>query len=254
MQVLVDAQAQALAWVVQPRGDRAVTPSVRWGATARRVSALVARSASLDLRGEGMRMKQRLWATLAMVAGAVALAGCGSASKKGGTEAVVQVKVDNTQRATTIEFAPQLIDCGRVARCPTLGAIWHSETPNRATLLVGTWGGQAKVESIEFNVRPHAPLRVRSLAKEASSLPGVTAFVVPMDTIERITLGKGGWVRVATDSVVIEENMYSGERSSPAADAFKRFLYEAYKGTDKELSSGLLGVFSDKPYQPNYGK
>ena len=75
-----------------------------------------------------------------------------------------------------------------------------------------------------------------------------------MDTIERITLGKGGWVRVATDSGVIEENMYSGERSSPAADAFKRFLYEAYKGTDKELSSGLLGVFSDKPYQPNYGK
>lgn len=199
-------------------------------------------------------MKQRLWATLAVVAGALALAGCGSTSKKGGTEAIVQVKVDNTQRTTTIDFPPQLIDCGRVAHCPTLGAIWHSETPNRATLLVSTWGGKAKVESIEFNVRPYAPLRVRSLAKEGSSLPGVTAFVVPMDTIERIALGKGAWVRVTTDSGVLEENMYSGERSSPAADAFKRFVYEAYKGTDKELSNGLLGVFSDKPYEPNYGK
>lgn len=199
-------------------------------------------------------MKQRLWATLAVVAGALALAGCGSSSKKGGTEAIVQVKVDNTQRTTTIDFPPQLIDCGRVAHCPTLGAIWHSETPNRATLLVGTWGGKAKVESIEFNVRPHAPLRVRSLAKEASSLPGVTAFVVPMDTVERIALGKGGWLRVTTDSGVIEENIYSGERSSPAADALKRFVYEAYKGTDKEIASGLLGVFTDKPYAPNHEK
>ncbi len=103
-------------------------------------------------------------------------------------------------------------------------------------------------------MRPHAPLRVRSLAKEASSLPGVTAFAVPMEPSSALPWARGGWVRVATDSGVIEENMYSGERSSPAADAFKRFLYEAYKGTDKELSSGLLGVFSDKPYQPNYGK
>ena len=198
-------------------------------------------------------MKQRGWAAWAMAAGALVLAGCAS-SGKGGTEAIVQVKVDNAKRVTTIDFPPQLIDCGRVAHCPTLGAVWSSETPNRATLLVGTWGAKAKVESIEFNVRPYAPQRIRSLAKETSTLPGVTAFVVPMDTIERIALGKAAWVRVSTDGGVIEENMYSGERSSPAADAFKRFVYEAYKGTDKEVSSGLLGIFTDKPYEPNYGK
>ena len=200
-----------------------------------------------------MRMKQRMWAAVVAVAGAVALVGCGSTSKVG-TESIVQVKVDNAKRVTEIAFAPQLIDCGRVAHCPTLGATWSSETPNRATLLVGTWGGKAKVEAIEFNARPHAPLRVRSLAKQASTLPGVTAFVVPMDTIERVALGKSAWVRVTTDSGVIEENVYSGERSSPAADALKRFVYEAYKGSDKELPGGLLNIFSDKPYEPNYGK
>lgn len=198
-------------------------------------------------------MKQRGWATLAVVAGVFALAGCAS-SGKGGTEAVVQVKVDNVQRVTTVDFAPQLIDCGRVAHCPMLGATWSSESPNRATLLVGTWGGKAKVEAIEFNVRPHAPLRVRALAKEPSHLPGVTAFVVPMDTMERIALGKGAWVRVSTDSAVIEENIYSGDRNSAAGDAFKRFIYEAYKGTDKQVQGGLLNMFSDKPYEPNYGK
>lgn len=201
-----------------------------------------------------MGMQQRWWATWAVAAGVLALAGCGSASKKGGTDAVVQVQVDNAKRTTSIDFAPQLIDCGRVAHCPTLGVAWSSETPNRATLLVGTWGGQAKVEAIEFNARPHAPLRVRALAKEGSSLPGVTAFVVPMDTIERIAFAKGAWVRVSTTTGEIEENMHTGERSSPAADAFKRLVYEAYKGTDKEISMGLTGIFGDKSYEPNYGK
>lgn len=199
-------------------------------------------------------MKQRLWTAGWALAGALALAGCGSTSKSGGTEAIVQVQVDNAKRQTTVAFAPQPMSCGRVAHCPTLGARWSSETPNRATLLIGTWGATAKVESIEFNVRPHSPLRVRSLAKEGSELPGVTAFAVPMDTLERIALGKGAWVRVNTDGGQIEENMYNGEGSSPAADALKRFIYEAYKGSDKELPGGLLGIFTDKPYEPNYGK
>ena len=199
-------------------------------------------------------MKQRLWLAVGALAGAMVLVGCAS-SGKGGTEAIVQVQVDNAKRVTTIAFPPQLIDCGRAARCPTLGASWSSETPNRATLLVGTWGGTAKVEAIEFNARPHAPLRVRSLAKEGSTLQGVTAFVVPMDTMERVALGKDAWVRVTTDAGVVEEVMYNGERSSPAADAFRRFVYEAYKGTDKEVTLGLSGIFGgDKPYEPNYGK
>ena len=198
-------------------------------------------------------MKQWLWAVVGAVVGAVALAGCAS-SGKGGTEAIVQVQVDNAKRVTLIDFPPQLLDCGRVAHCPTLGVRWSSETPNRAVLLVGTWGQKAKVESIEFNVRPHAPLRVRSAAKEASDLPGVTAFDVPMDTIERIALGKGTWVRVTTSDGVIDETMYTGERSSPAADAFKRLVYESHKGTDKETTGGLLNLFSDQAYEPNYGK
>ena len=198
-------------------------------------------------------MKQRGWQMVGSLIGAVALAGCASSSKEH-VDPVVQVQVDNAKRVTTIAFAPQLIDCGRTALCPTLGARWSSETPNRATLLVGTWGGKAKVEAIEFNVRPHAPLRVRSLAKEGSDLAGVTAFVVPMDTIERVAFGKTAWVRVSTDSGEIEENVYSGERSSVASDALKRFVYEAYKGSDKELPGGLLNMFSDKPYEPNYGK
>lgn len=198
-------------------------------------------------------MKQRMWAAAVAVATAMGLAGCGSTSK-GGTEAVVQIKVDNAKRETDIDFAPQLIDCGRVVHCPTLGAAWRSTAPNRATLLVGTLGGKAKVQSIEFIMRPHAPILVRALAKQAATQPGVTAFAVPMDTIERIAFAKSAWVRVTTDTGVIEENLYSGERTSPAGDAFKRFVYEAYKGTDKELPGGLVNIFSDKPYEPNYGK
>lgn len=200
-------------------------------------------------------MKQRLWQAMGAVAAVLALAGCASADKKGGTEAVVQVNVDNARRVTDIGFAPQAVECGLVAHCPTLGVQWSSETPNRAILLVGTRGGKAKVESLEFNARPHAPLRVRSLAKQGSDQPGVTAFVVPMDTIERVAFGKDAWVRLYTDDGVIEELMHNGERSSRASDAFKRLVYEAYKGTDKEAPQGLLQMFGgDKPYTPNYDK
>lgn len=199
-------------------------------------------------------MKQRLWQAMGVVAAVAVLAGCGSTSK-GGTEAIVQVNVDNAKRVTTVEFPPQLLDCGRIARCPTIGAQWSSATPNRATLLVGTWGGKAKVEAVEFNARPWAPLRVRSLAKEGSQLPGVTAFVVPMDTMERVAFGKNAWARVSSDTGEVEELMHNGERSSPASDALKRFVFEAYKASDKELPKGLLDMFGDdKPYEPNYGK
>lgn len=194
-------------------------------------------------------MKQ--WIGVAL--GVLVLAGCAS-SGKGGTEAVVQVQEDKDTRVKTVAFAPQPMDCGRVAHCPTLGVRWSSTTPNRATLLVGTWGGQAQIEAIEFNARPHAPLRVRSKAKDPSGLPGVTAFDVPMDTLERVALGSAAWVRLTTTGAVIDENLYSGERSSQAADALKRLMYEAYKGTDKELRQGILGVFTDKPYEPNYNK
>lgn len=198
-------------------------------------------------------MQQRWWATGGVVVGALVVAGCASANK-GGDNAVVQVKVDNERRVTTIAFAPQPMDCGRVAHCPTLGVQWSSETPNRAVLLVGTWGAKATVDTIVFNARPHAPLRVRSKAAEAAALPGVTAFAVPMDTLERVAFGKGVWVQVDTaGGAVIEENMYTGERSSPAADALKRFIYEAYKGTDKEFSMGLSGMFGEKAYAPNHG-
>lgn len=194
-------------------------------------------------------MKQ--WIGVAL--GVLVLAGCAS-SGKGGTEAVVQVQEDKDTRVKTVAFAPKPMDCGRVAHCPTLGVRWSSTTPNRATLLVGTWGGQAQIEAIEFNARPHAPLRVRSKAKDPSGLPGVTAFDVPMDTLERVALGSAAWVRLTTTGAVIDENLYSGERSSQAADALKRLMYEAYKGTDKELRQGILGVFTDKPYEPNYNK
>ncbi|MGN1056939.1 MAG: hypothetical protein ACI4QS_09540, partial [Comamonas sp.] len=93
---------------------------------------------------------------LCAIAGAIALLGCaGSGEKKGGTDAIVHVKEDKAQGLKTVEFAPQLMDCGRVAHCPTLGAQWSSATPNRATLLIGTLGGQLDIESIEFNARPN---------------------------------------------------------------------------------------------------
>lgn len=198
-------------------------------------------------------MKQSRWATLGMWAAVMALAGCASTGQ-GGTEAIVQVQVDKVQHVTRIDFPPQPLECERRAHCPMLGVSWSSATPNRAVLLVGTWGGQAQVQGLEFNVRPHAPLRVRSLAKQGSDVPGVTAFVVPMDTLERVALSKGGFVKLYTNDGVIEEQIASGESSSRAADALKRFVYEAYKDTDKALAPGLLGVFNDPSYAPNYDK
>lgn len=184
--------------------------------------------------------------------GVALLSGCASGGK-GGTDAMVQVQEDRAQSRKTVAFAPQPMDCARQALCPTLGVNWSNATPNRAVLLIGTVGGQAKVESIEFIARPHAPLRVRTLDSRTSTPQGVTAFLVPMQTLERVAFGKTAWVRVTTDQGVLEENLSTGEGSSLAADALKRLMAEAYQGTDKEISFGLKEMFG-KPYEPNYGK
>jgi len=199
-------------------------------------------------------MNPSLQAAASLLAVAAVLAGCASADNRGGTDTVVHVQVDNEQRKTTVDFAPQPVDCARISRCPTLGASWSSATPNRAVLLVGTWGATMQVQAAEFDVRPYLPIRVRALATQGSDIPGVTAFVVPMDTLERIALGKNAYIKLDTDAGVVQESLIAGDSSSPAADALKRFIYEAYKGTDKEFSLGLTGIFADQPYAPNYDK
>lgn len=187
-------------------------------------------------------MKQWLYA----IAGAVMLAGCASAGK-GGTDTVVQVVEDKTQALKTIEFAPQPLECDRALHCPTLAVRWSSATPKRAVLLVGVPGGPV-VEEVVFHARPHPPQRVRSKSSQTAGVPGMTAFDVPMDTLERIAFAKGTWVEVSAGGKTLREDMSTGEKRSAADMALKRLMVEAYKGTDKETALSLTEIFG-KPYE-----
>ena len=196
------------------------------------------------------------WQWLAAV-GALVLAGCAS-SGKGGTDAVVQIQEEASTATKQIGFAPQRLDCVGQRNCPTLGAHWSSATPQRAWLVVGVAHADAsvgEVQEVVFSGRPMAPIRVRSKASGAvpggAPEAGATVFQVPMDTLERVAFAKGVTVQVHTSTGArLEEVMYNGEGSSAAQDALKRLVVEAYRGTDKEKSMGLLDMFGSKePYQ-----
>lgn len=187
-------------------------------------------------------MKQWFYA----IAGAIVLAGCASAGK-GGTDGVVQVVEDKAKALKTVQFASQPLECDRALNCPVLAARWSSATPKRAVLLVGVPGSAAAVDEVVFHARPYAPQRIRSKSSQAD-VPGMTAFDVPMETLERIAFAKTTWVEVRLGDRTIREDMSTGEKRSAADSALKRLMVEAYKGTDKETALSLTEMFA-KPYE-----
>lgn len=182
-----------------------------------------------------------------VIAGAVLLAGCASTGQRS-ADTVLQVVEDKAQALKTVEFAPQPLECDRSLHCPTLAVRWSSAAPKRAVLLVGVPGGTAAVEEVVFHARPHPPQRIRSQSRQAAGVPGMTAFDVPMDTLERIAFAKGTWVEVQVGGRTIREDMSTGEKRSAADIALKRLMVEAYKGTDKETALSLTEMFG-KPYE-----
>lgn len=204
----------------------------------------------------------------ALALAAAVLVGCASNAKDGaeaakkapraGTvEAALHIHEDKAAGTKTLALQPQPMDCVRRPNCPSVGVRWTSQHPNRAQLLIGVDQPDAamQVRAIEFQMRGFAPQRVQALAKPDAALPaGVTAFAVPMTTLERLAVSKGIWVRVYVQTPagerVLEENMLTGETSSRAHEGVQRLMAEAYRGTDKELATGLLNLFADPNYKP----
>lgn len=188
------------------------------------------------------------WLVVALTA--LGLMGCSSApNSKAAPDGVVAFK-DAAGQVHSAAFAPLPLDCTQALHCPTLGLQWSDSKPQQAVLTVGfTRAGHAPVQMVEFLARPNGPMRVRTLAPEQPSDPSLKAFQVPMDTLERVVISHGVVLRVSTaDGQVYEESLTSGEQSSRAFNALKRWLQQIYQGQEKEQSLGLRGVFFE-PYQ-----
>lgn len=179
----------------------------------------------------------------------VALVGCATSDKPAAPVEGVHVQKDARGQVQSAAFAPVRLDCANSLHCPTLGLLWSHGKPRQAVLTVGfTRPGHPPIEMVELLARPNGPMRVRTLAAEQPAQEGLVAFQVPMDTLERVVVSHGVSVRVTAGGVVYEENMASGEHSSPAFNALKRWMQQIYQGQEKEQSLGLRGVFAE-PYQ-----
>ena len=194
-------------------------------------------------------MKQQLF-VLASAAAALWLGGCASTSST--VAASVQVQEDAQRGSKTVAFAPQPMACERQPLCPTLGVRWSSATPGCAVLLLG-FEDAAKAPAVQratFHTSTYGVQPVQSLSKASAGLPGVQAFDVPMATLERIAFSKDVWVQVQTDGRTVQEVLYNTQGGSRADEALKRLMVEAYRGTDKEVTLGLLGLFAEPKTAP----
>ena len=195
-------------------------------------------------------MKQRFLALTAVAAvAALWLSGCASRSDAMGASAGLQVQAGEQRGSKTVSFAPQPMDCERQPLCPTLGARWSSATPGRAVLLLGFEAGASApaVQHAIFHTSTHGVQRVQSRSRAEAGAPGVQAFDVPMATLERIAFSKDVWVEVHTGARTVQEVLYNTQGGSRADEALKRLMVEAYRGTDKEVSLGLSGLFAEPP-------
>ncbi|MBV2162851.1 MAG: hypothetical protein KUL80_01095 [Comamonas sp.] len=186
---------------------------------------------------------------LSALALGLALAGCAGTPAPGNAVDGVQVQRNAQGEAIRAQFTPLPLDCGNALHCPTLGLTWSKDKPRQALLSMGfTRSGHAPVEMVEFDARPFGPMRVRSLAAEQPDKEQVV-FQAPIETFERLAVSRGVLVRVHAGGQVLEESFATGERSSQAANALKRWLQQIYKGTEKEQELGLRGLFADQPYE-----
>ena len=195
-------------------------------------------------------LKQQLKAVLLAIA-TITLAGCASTSTSS-VDPVLTVALDAGTQVKTVESIPQPVDCTHRLHCLMLAVHWSSSKPNQAVLWAGWERADAPpIQALEFHARPHAPLRVRSPAtRTAHVLPGMVAFQVPIDTLDRIAFSKSAWVRVTTnDGRTHDESVATGDTSSLALDTLKRLMTEVYKDTDKVRYQGLSGLFAapDEP-------
>lgn len=149
-------------------------------------------------------------------------------------------------------FSPLALDCSNPLACPALGLSWSANKPKQALLQIGFVRGQhAPVTMVEFLARPHGPMRVRSQAPDAPQSPGSVTFQMPMASLERVMASPSVLLRVSTaDGRVYEESLHSGEHTSAAFTALRRWMQQIYQGTDKEQALGLRGLFAS-PYVHN---
>ena len=181
---------------------------------------------------------------------AAGLLGCASGDKPAPSwEGVTTQRDVRTQQAQSVHAALMPVDCSTPLHCPVLGLQWSEHKPLQAVLTVGfAQGEHPPVDMVEFAARPYGPTRIRTLAAEQPSTPGLRAFQVPMQTLERLATSHGVLITVHAGGKEYEEVFATGAQSSPAANSLKRWLQQIYKGTDKEQSLGLRGIFAE-PYQ-----
>jgi hypothetical protein len=128
----------------------------------------------------------------------------------------------------TISVDPEINACTQ-PRCTGLGALWDSEDPANAVLVVellNSGGGIAEAElRVDGKTMPMAPITAAAEPKAAGSLSRARrSFKISLATIRSIILGKEVRLKVQTSDDAVEDVVVSGSTYSNAYHSLGRFL------------------------------
>ncbi len=198
---------------------------------------------------------QRLLSSAALAA-ALVLAGC--ASQKTAEPQIVRGTA--ADGATTVQVAPERLECQGGPRCPVLAASWTSAKAGQAQLSIGLPGARSDVTGADVHIGGSETVRLRLRVADAGAGAGqpgaaMSTFDVPLRLVDRMAYGSRTWVRVYTaDGSSVDESLFSGEQRSRASQALAHFMAAVQssggKGAGVEGARGglfdRLGVGSDK--------
>jgi len=160
----------------------------------------------------------------AILAAAVAMAGCATTSGTGPT-----VSRSGFDGSTVVDISPHGNDCSSMT-CTGLGAQWSSTTPDAAILKVQVFNDITAITGAKLNVDGQVidlePLR--GLTNFDTSTPGlkisVKGYQIKLSELRRVASSQRAWLRVSTPSGYIEDRIVEGPADSKALHAIRRFL------------------------------
>jgi hypothetical protein len=155
---------------------------------------------------------------------AIFLAGCSTSS---GLQPTVQRS--GFDGATVVNIEPHGTSCSSF--CTTIGAQWSSKAPDSVILSIGVVG------YTNYHVVSGAAVRINDKIIELTPAPVLTShanttgarqsekdFYAPLSLVEEIVASDDAWIRVRTNSGVMDDLIVSGGKDSKAYHALGRLL------------------------------
>ena len=162
------------------------------------------------------------------IAAIISVLGINACSNSTGLDA--KVSHSGFDNSKGVNIAPHGNACTYMT-CTGVGLQWNSKYPDDAFMIVQVFNNVAPIFGAQLNIDGDIITLKESQLVSSYEVDGYTrnsskAFLVSLDTLEKIENANKVWMRVETPDGTLEDAIIDGNKDSKSYHALKRFLVE----------------------------